>query len=148
MPIPAFNPGGFLPEGVHECTVTEVQQRFGAFQASDRRPRLFEQLEAFLVAARESGLVRHVVIDGSFVTAEPGPNDIDLILIIAGDYDLAADLSPSQYNILSKTRVRKRFGFDLVAVRENSSELDEAVGFFEQVRGTPGVRKGIFKVSI
>ena len=88
------------------------------------------------------------MIDGSFVTAQSHPNDIDLILTIAEDYDFAADLLPSQYNVLSKTRVRKRFGFDLVAVRENTAELDEAVVFFEQVRGKPTVRKGILKLTL
>jgi hypothetical protein len=68
---------------------------------------------------------------------------IDLILIIPSDHDFADDLLPSQYNILSKSRVRKRFRFDLVAVRENTAELDEAVTFFVQVRGKPDARKGI-----
>ena len=88
------------------------------------------------------------MIDGSFVTAEPEPNDIDLIVIIQGDYDFAVDLLPSQYNVVSKTRVRKRFGFDLVAVRENTAELDDAVAFFQQVRGRPGLRKGILKLTL
>jgi len=88
------------------------------------------------------------VIDGSFVTAETDPNDIDLIAIIQRDYDFSADLLPSQYNVVSKTRVRKRFGFDLVAVREDTTELDDAVAFFEQVRGKPGLRKGILKLTL
>lgn len=101
-----------------------------------------------MAEAKAAGLVRHIVIDGSFVTAEPKPNDIDLIVIVAADYDFSADLSPSQYNVLSKMRVRKRFGFDLVAVRESTGELDEAVAFFEQVRGKPSVRKGIVRLTI
>jgi len=148
MPIPAFTPDGLLPEGVYDCTVEELRRQFGSFQASDRRPKLFSQLEAFLAAARSSGLVLHVVIDGSFVTAESQPNDIDLILIVQGDYDFSADLLPSQYNVLSRTRVRKRYGFDLVAVRDGTQELDEAVAFFERVRGKPGLRKGILKLTL
>jgi hypothetical protein len=148
MPIPAFTSDGLLPEGVYDCTVEELRRQFGSFQVSDRRPKLFSQLEAFLAAARSSGLVRHVVIDGSFVTAESKPNDIDLIVIIRADYDFGADLLPSQYNVLSKTRVRKRFGFDLVTVREDTSELDEAIAFFERVRGKPALRKGILKLTL
>ena len=44
--------------------------------------------------------------------------------------------------------VRKRFGFDMVAVRENTAELDEAVAFFKQVRGKPGLRKGILRLTL
>jgi len=148
MPIPPFSLGGVLPEGIHDCTFEELRRRFGSFQASDRRPKLFAKLESFFAEVRVSGLARYVLIDGSFATAKSQPNDIDLILIIAGDYDFATDLAPSQYNILSKTRVRKRFGFDLIAVRENTVELHEAVAFFEQVRGNSSGRKGILKLLV
>jgi predicted nucleotidyltransferase len=93
-------------------------------------------------------LVRQVVIDGSFVTDEPKPNDVDLIIVIPADSELKRDLLPGEYNVLSKKRVRAQFGFDVVAVRENTVELDEAIAFFEQVRGRPNLRKGIIKLTI
>jgi hypothetical protein len=42
MPIPDFTPDGFLPPGVHDCTLDELRVRFGVFRSNDRRPRLYE----------------------------------------------------------------------------------------------------------
>jgi len=69
MPIPPFNPDGLLPVGIHECTIDELKVRFGGFQGSDQRPRLFARLEGFLAEVRAAGLVRSILVDGSFVTA-------------------------------------------------------------------------------
>ena len=72
MPIPVLEKSGFLAPGVHECTLAEIRVRFGSFQGTSRRPDLFDKLEAFIVAARSAGIVRSLVVDGSFVTAEAG----------------------------------------------------------------------------
>jgi len=108
MPIPPLDPTGFLPVGIHDCTLNELKARFGSFQVSDQRPKLFARLEAFLSEAKASRVVVNVVVDGSFVTAKPDPNDIDLILIVAPDHSFAADLSPLEYGVLSKRRVHRR----------------------------------------
>ena len=71
---------------------------------------------------RRTKVARSLLINGSFVTADPQPNDIDLILVLPADWDFASDLTPGVYNLISKKRVRKRFGFDIFIVRENSLE--------------------------
>ncbi len=148
MPIPPLESSGLLPLGVHECSLEEMKARFGSFQGSDRRPRLFGKLEAFIAEARASQIVRSLVLAGSFVTSKPAPNDIDLIVIVARDYDLTADLRPGAYNVVSKKRVQKRFGFDIVAVREETSEFDDAIAFFKQVRREPALGKGLLRVHL
>jgi len=148
MPIPAFDEHGLLPVGVHDCTLDEIRLRFGAFQASDRRPQLWVRLKEFLAEAKASGIVVSVVVDGSFVTVEPEPNDIDLIVEVSASHDLAADLSIAAYSILSKQRVRRRFGFDLLLARHGSPEAGRWVEFFQQVRLAPGRRKGILRVRL
>ena len=80
MPIPELDADGFLPEGVHECTLEEIRHRFGAFRKSDRRPQLFSRLQSFLSEAVKTGLVVAVAIDGSFVTGKAEPNDIDQVV--------------------------------------------------------------------
>ena len=51
---------GVLPEGVHACTMDQVDQVFGRFQRSDRRFRLTEKLRDFVEEARRSGIVAAV----------------------------------------------------------------------------------------
>ena len=148
MPIPDIDESGLLPSGIHDCALEEIGVRFGSFQKTDRRPRLYEQLKAYVQEMRSSGSVVAVVIDGSFVTTSQSPADIDLVLVLSKDHDLTVDPSPMQYNVLSSRQVRARYGFDVFVARETSKEYEEYVEFFQQVRGEPGLRKGVLKVEI
>jgi len=109
--------------GIHDCSLDELQARFGSFQGSDRRPKLWAKLTEFLREAGASGWVVSVLVDGSFVTAKPDPNDVDLVVVVSAGLDLAADITPVAYNIISKRRVQRRFGFDMVAVRDGTTEV-------------------------
>ena len=146
MPIPALNEDGFLPPGVHDCTLDEIRSRFGAFQSIDRRPKLFATLLAFVAEARASGVVVALVINGSFTTSKPDPNDIDLVVVLGGEGRFVADMPPSQYNVISKRRVLRRHGFDILLARQGTEEQDDAVGFYQQVRGRSTQRKGVLRI--
>ena len=122
MPIPPLDQNGLLPEGMHDFTLAEIKARFGAFQRSDRRLQLFARLEIFLEEARATGMIVSVVVDGSFVTAKPEPNDLDLILVVAPRHSFDKDLSPGEYAVLSKRRVHRRHGFDLLVAGDDSEE--------------------------
>jgi hypothetical protein len=148
MSIPDFTPDGFLPPGVHDASVEEIRSRFGTFQGSDRRPRLVEKLEQLLAEARQTGLVVAVIVDGSFVTATPKPDDIDLILLVRPGHDFSADLRPPEYNVLSRRRVRKRYGFDMMIAADGSELAAEYVKFFAQVRERRDARKGMVSVRM
>jgi Family of unknown function (DUF6932) len=89
-----------------------------------------------------------LLIDGSFVTAKTEPNDIDLVLVLPTAFDLRSNRPPLQYNLVSKRRVRQRFGFDIIGVREQTLEYEEAVAFFQQVRGERSLRKGILRIAL
>lgn len=148
MPIPDLNTHGLLPPGTHAWTVEEIAGTFGAFRGGEQRPRLMASLREFVAEARVSGIVCALLVDGSFVTAKPAPNDIDLVVIVPETHDFSADLRPLEYNVVSKRRVNRRYGFDIFVARENSPEHGKWVEFFEQVRLEPGVRKGILRVSL
>jgi len=148
MAIPAFDQQGFLPAGVHDCSFDELKARFGSFQSCDRRPQLIARLEAFLSEARATGLIVGVLVDGSFVTSKPAPNDIDLILVVAPNHSFGADLSPLEYRVLSRRRVHRRYGFDLLVACDDSDAYHRYVGFFQQIRFAPGDAKGILRLKL
>jgi hypothetical protein len=125
-----------------------MERCFGSFQGSERRPELMKKVKKFLSEAKACGLPRAILIDGSFVTLKPAPNDVDIIVIVPASHDYQADLAPRDYNVLSKSRVRRRFGFDMLVAREGSVELTRYVNFFQQVRFAPQLRKGILKVKL
>ncbi|MHB1556452.1 MAG: DUF6932 family protein [Isosphaeraceae bacterium] len=146
MPISELNEHGFLPEGIHDASLDEIRERFGRFQRTDRRPELFSKLMVLLTEIRSTGLVKAVIVDGSFVTAKDEPSDIDLILILHADHDDQAELRPFEYNVLSKRRVRRRFHFDMVVVRDGSEAHREFLLFFQGVKGRGDLRKGVIRV--
>jgi hypothetical protein len=148
MPIPALNELGLLPPGTHDCTLAEVEERFGQFQQSDRRCRLFARLVRFLREVAKVEFAVAVVIDGSFVTAKDDPNDIDLVLILSADHDFAADLRPFEYNIVSKRRVLREYGFDIVIDGAGTAALADHLEFFSRVREHADVTKGLLRVLI
>jgi hypothetical protein len=143
-----LNEQGCLPEGIHDCTMDEVATRFGVFQTSDRRPQVWVRFTEFMRELRICDFMEAVLVDGSFVTETPEPNDIDLVLVTASSFDLSKDLLPVAYNLLSQHRVRRRFGFDIVVVKNESENFEQAVAFFQQVKQRPGPKKGILRIKL
>jgi len=146
--IPPFNENGWLLEGIYDCTLDEAAERFGEFQGSDRRPQLWVRFNEFIRELKACEFLEAVLVDGSFVSAKPDPNDIDLVLVVAAAHDFSTDLPPVQYNLLAQQRVRRRFGFDIVAVKKGSDTVEQAVAFFQQVKQRPGVKKGILRIKL
>jgi hypothetical protein len=148
MPIPPLDANGLLPIGVHTCILPEVRERFGTFQSSDQRVRLFQRLTAFVAEAKASGIVQALIVDGSFVTAKAIPNDIDLGVVLAAGHDFRADLAVVPYNVVNRGRVRRVYGFDVIAVEEAAADFDALVRFFQRVRLQPGLSKGILRIDL
>jgi hypothetical protein len=65
MPIPPLDSRGFLPPGIHQCSLIEMKGRFGRFQKSDKRSYLFVRLESFSAEAKRAGIVSSIIVDGS-----------------------------------------------------------------------------------
>lgn len=146
MPIPDFDDEGLLPEGLHLCTLDEVLERFGQFNVSDRRVALGAQLRRYCEHLRAISFRTFLVVDGSFVTATEEPGDVDLLLVVGADADLAPDLLPQDYNAISKRQVRRHYEFDLLVAPEKSDAYQRHLEFFMQVKGRPERRKGLLKV--
>lgn len=148
MSIPAFNDHGLLPDGIHDATIEEIKSRFGTFQKSDRRPKLWNRLIEYLSQARNYTYIEVILLDGSFVTEAAEPNDINLVVIMSREHDFTAELPVGFYNLLSQNRVRRWFGFDIVVVKNGTQSMNEASEFFQQVRHHPGLRKGIVRLKV
>jgi len=137
-----------LPPGIYDCTLQEIRHRFGSFEGTELRPRLFAKLEELVKAMKRSGIFEAVLIDGSFVTAKAVPNDIDLIAIVPAEHSLERELSVSQYALVSRALLRKRFGFDVIVARRDSVLYRSYVEFFSRVREIPHLRKGLLRLEL
>jgi hypothetical protein len=134
-----------LPPGIHSATQGEFEERFVVFNRSDRRLRLYDQLEQVFRDARQTSLVLRVIVAGSFVTAKPEPNDSDCVLVL--DPDLTSpSLRPFEYNLVSRRAARRRYGGDVFAAIAASESLRELFTFFQRTRD--GLETGIVEVIL
>lgn len=148
MPIPELNSDGLLPPGLFDCSLPEIQSRFGSFQHSDQRPRLFARLQQLITAMKASRLFGALIIDGSFVTAKPAPDDIDLVAMLQPGQNFEQDLPMSEYALLSRAMLRRRYGFDVVVAEADSSLYRTYIEFFSRVREAPELRKGLLRLPL
>jgi hypothetical protein len=148
MSIPALTAEGLLPPGIFECSLGEVKQRFGAFGGSDRRVQLFTKLEEVVLAMIASTLFDSLIIDGSFVTTKRLPNDIDCIAVLRPGHDFERELLVGEYALVSRARLRRRFGFDVMVAEKDSSLYRTYVEFFSRVRQAPNLKKGMLRLRL
>ncbi|MCX8089582.1 MAG: hypothetical protein N3I86_01390 [Verrucomicrobiae bacterium] len=78
---PPFDEHGDLPVGVHRATLREVLAHFAN---APRRIVIARRLAHIHRLARSTGQVARFVVFGSFVTAEPAPNDVDIFFADGG----------------------------------------------------------------
>jgi hypothetical protein len=146
--IPPFNNNGFLPLGVYVCSLEEVHQRFGSFHSNDGRVKLFEKLQMFVSTLRQKQLAAALIVNGSFATTKACPSDIDLVLVLHRGHDFSGDVTPDEYNLLSKRRVRKTFGFDMFVAEDESEDYLKYVRFCQDVKNQPGELKGVLRIEL
>ena len=84
MPLPELDRYGDLPVGVHQASLDEVIARFG--HGTPQRRLVAMRLLRIYDLARGTGKLERFVIFGSYVTAKPNPNDVDIILIMRDDF--------------------------------------------------------------
>jgi len=144
--LPNYDENGFLPEGVWDCSLEELQTRFAAFRRSDRRLKLFAELEKLFAEIIKTNWVKEIIIDGSFVTEKEEPNDIDIILAL---HKSTANIETPFWieNTLDRTRLAKKYKFDVMVVLDQSRKYQVNLDFFQQVRQSD-LRKGVVRLTL
>jgi len=120
MPLPPFEPGGDLPEGLHQADLTEFFTRFGS--GTLQRERVATQLRQAFDLVRPLQIVTRVVVWGSFVTAKPDPADADILWVTLPTFDRGR--LPVQVEVLFDPIFAKRlYGIDVLSIPEGSAYL-------------------------
>jgi hypothetical protein len=88
MALPPFTASGELPLGVHPASLAEVLSRFG--QGTARRRAVASRLEPIYRVAASTGQLARFIVFGSFITAKPEPNDVDVFLLMEDAFDPAS----------------------------------------------------------
>lgn len=148
MPIPDLNDNGLLPEGIYECTMEELQIRFGRFQSSDIRVKLFDSLENYVNELKFAKSGKFLIVDGSFTTNKEIPSDIDLLLVLKDDINVYKTVPPCVYNVRSKKYLRKKYPFDFFFGFEDDDSTRKIIDLFLKVKDNPNLRKGFLKIIL
>ena len=118
MPIPEFAESGDLPAGIHRATLEEVEVRFG--KESSARKQTLERLRRVFHLASSTGHLARFVIFGSFVTAKPEPNDVDIVMLMDNDFDVSR-LKGEAALLFDHTVAQSMFGSSVFLGQETRS---------------------------
>jgi hypothetical protein len=134
--IPPFNDDGYLPPGIYQASLAEIEARFG--QESEIRHVQMESIRWLVDLAMRAG-VRRVVLNGSFVTDIIEPNDVDCVLLVESDFptDAAAASELKSGLPFVELKVVGSEDFDLYVKRIFASDrVGVAKGMLEVIYGT------------
>ena len=84
---PEFAANGDMPSGIYPATLAEVVAKFGS--GTPQRHRVARRLEHIYALAKASGHLARFIVFGSFVTAKPAPNDVDIFLLMEDSFDVS-----------------------------------------------------------
>lgn len=144
MPLPLIADTGDLPQGVHPASLQEVLNHFG--QATNQRRLVGMRLRRVYDLAAATGALKRFIVFGSFVTAKPDPNDVDVFLVMNDMFDLSQVTGEARL-VFDHPAAQARFGASIFWLRQLAALPSEE----ELVRGwqlkRDGTRRGIVEVT-
>ena len=144
MPLPEFNEAGDLPPGRHAASLREVLDRFGG--GTPKRVAVTDRLRRIHDLAVATAHLERLVIFGSYVSDTAEPNDVDVILVMHGDF--ASERCPVESLVLfDHGRADEELGASVFWVRPDmllGEPLEQFLAHWERKRD--GSRRGIVEV--
>ena len=140
--LPDFDPTtGHLPPGVHPAPWSQIRLRFGT---NIHRNRLLDGLQRALHHLAQAGC-RSVLLDGSFVSNKPLPNDYDVAWDPAGvDPD---QLDPVLLNMTNQRAAMKiTYGGEFFPASARAAPGVCFRDFFQTDRN--GTAKGVVEIDL
>ena len=144
MPLPDFDASGDLPPGVHRATLNEMIQRFGS--AGGQRGICTLRLSHVHELAKRTGYLQRFIIFGSYVTVEPNPNDIDVILVMDDAFRLE-ECSIESRGLFDHALAQARFGASIFWIRPGlliDEGIEDFIAYWQLKRD--GSKRGIVEV--
>ena len=144
MALPNLNDAGELPIGIHQATIDEVIAQFGSGML--QREVVTARLQRIYQIAKDTGNLQQLIIFGSYITAKPEPNDVDVVIIFNDDFDLTV-CSEEMKMLLDHQQAENEFGASIFWIRPSLllfETLDEFIESWQVKRD--GTRRGIVEV--
>ena len=122
----------------------EVIAQFGS--GTEQRIIVTEHLKRIYQLAKATGHLQQLLIFGSYITAKPKPNDIDVVIIFDDNFDMAA-CSEDVKKLLNHQQAATEFGASVFWIRPSLlflETIDEFIAGWQVKRD--GTRRGIIEV--
>lgn len=152
MAIPALDPSGLLPIGIHSAELDEVIVRFCVEKRALRAGRILD----FVHDVRSTGLFVAIYFDGSFVTKKAEPSDVDVVLELHRWVTAEQEVQDLRIRRLTQTAYAEDQGFSCEVWHPSSPIERSAIDFFQRLKPLtahelglpPDTRKGIVRVTL
>ena len=143
MPLPSIAESGDLPQGVHPASLQEVLIQFG--QATRQRKLVGMRLERVYELAAATGHMKRFIVFGSFVTAKPEPNDVDVFLVMHDTFALNQVTGEARL-VFDHPAAQAHFGASIFWLRQLAALPNEEEAVLGWQLKRDGTRRGIVEV--
>lgn len=144
MPLPSIGESGDLPQGVHRASLQEFLNQFG--QATIQRTLVGMRLKRVHELAAATGHLKRFIVYGSFVTAKPEPNDVDVFLVMHDTFDLG-QLTGEARLVFDHPAAQAHFGASVFWLRQLAALPNEEQAVLGWQLKRDGTRRGIVEVT-
>ncbi len=135
MPELNFNELGFLPLGIHDCSLEEAKQ---LLCFNDWRMQLWNKFLDYANIITAGGFKYHICLDGSFLTDKQDPLDIDIVLSAVDEF--ATILQKIDQKYFMHDFVKDNFKLHLFF---HPAPVNDFREFFQYIGVKEGGRRGL-----
>jgi hypothetical protein len=152
--LPALTRNGYLPEGIHDSSLAELELRFAT---TPIRKIAWQRLLTFLRDKVENTEFSHIYLGGGFISSAESPADTDLILQTCSAFGPEAFKAMEPFFARGLDNIYRSHGIHLHFWCEGSStEIQDFRYFFQNIRpeGRPPLqapsepKRGIVRVVV
>jgi len=143
--LPEFNDAGDLPPGVHETTLAEAGVRFG--KKSARRMVLVQSPKRIHQVALQTGFLARFVVFGSFVTNKHEPNDVDIFMIMADNFEMSLLVGEPRLLFTDHGTAQDHFGASVFWMRRMAAIGGEQTAIEDWQIKRDGTERGIIEIK-
>jgi hypothetical protein len=134
---------GNLPVGVYPLTLREAIAQLGT--VSPQRMLVALRLERLFRLTSATGHVARFVVFGSFVTANPDPNDVDVFLLMEDAFDVGLLTGEAQI-LFDHAAAQAHFGASVFWLRRLAALNVEQAAIEDWQHTREGGRRGIIEI--
>lgn len=132
-----------MPAGIYRATLGDALERFG--REPSEREVVADRLERILEIAKSSGHLKRFIVFGSFVTAKPNPNDVDIFMIMDDDFDVTR-VSDHARMLFDHTTAQSYFGASVFWIRSMAALGGEDSAVADWMTTRRGTQRGIIEI--